>query len=498
MKSQKHGIMKLIIFAVLKAAAFAFVVLCADLLFRFSTGMKISVELFTVTFFAVLVFSALTIYMLVKEVINPLEYFLGRFEKIANVSCRVYSEKASRQLYATLCRIDFVFTKLIDNLNQTSDELKEANERLSRVYTIIEKSPIVVFEWSIVPGTPVDYVSDNIRKYGYEPSEFLSGVVDYWDMLHPDDVSAAQQKIWGSRKQKEITETRQTYRVICKDGTQKWVEELTYYERDEHGNMITEKGILSDVTEMKMAEAKITWLTYHDKLTGLYNRTWIEDRFATLDNEINSAATIMIGDMNGLKLINDLLGHKAGDELLKSMGNILRKAIRGTNYEAARLGGDEFIIVLDGATEEDANKLASSIHLLCNQKVSGSFTPSISWGCCGRIENERKLTDYLLKEADQRMYNNKEQEARNTKANLLKAIQDSFKREPNANENSLARKRRDSDVIGDNLDFVTQFRINNKNFDALNNTDKMKALLEKKFDPSVVDAFLESLEKIED
>lgn len=502
MKKQNHGILRLIVLTLLKTATFAIALIGIILLFYFSSDLKYFAEILLVTIFAVLMFSIITTFLLVKEIVNPLEYFLGRFEKVANVSGRVYSRKASRQLYATMCHIDGVFTTLLSNMNKTSDELKNANAKLNQVYTTIEKSPIVVFEWSIVPGTPVNYVSDNIRKYGYEPSEFLSGEVDYWDILHPDDVGAAQQKVWDSRRKKDINETRQTYRVVCKDGSVKWVEELTYYERNEHGAEVTEKGILSDVTEMKMAEAKITWLTYHDKLTGLYNRTWIEDRFATLDNDINKAVAIMIGDMNGLKLINDLLGHKAGDELLKSMGNILRKATRGTNYEVARLGGDEFIIVMEGATDVEAEKLASYIKILCNQKVGGSFTPSISWGYCSRSENERKSTDTLLKEADQRMYSNKAQETRNTKTNVLKSIQDSFRKELISNESNQSdpipnRKKRATDLISENMDFLTQFRANNKNFDSLSEIEKIKALLEQRFDPTIVKAFLDSLETTE-
>lgn len=418
MKNLNFGILKPVVFLVLKTSAITFIFLEIIFIFFFSNDMVNFFEISAIILFTIVMFSLIIGYLLIKEIVKPLKFFLDRFEKLSNVSCRTFPKKSSRQLYDTLCRIDMNSTKILDYLKKTSNELKTANEKLNQVYNTIEKSPIVVFDWSITPGTPVNYVSDNIRKYGYEPSEFLNGTVDFWDMLHPDDIPAAQEKVWGSRKIKEISESRQTYRVVCKDGTLKWVEELTYYERDQFGVMISEKGILSDVTEMKSAEAKIKWLTYHDKLTGLYNRTWIEDRLASLDNDPDKAVALMIGDMNGLKLINDLLGHKAGDELLKSMGSILRKSIRGTTYEVARLGGDEFLIVLEGADKIIADKLAANIKLMCNHKISGSSTPSISWGCCARSENERTPYEHLMKEADQNMYDNKHKETKNIKTNV--------------------------------------------------------------------------------
>ena len=422
MKNLNSGMLKPVVFLSLKTSSITFIFLEIIFFFFFSNDMVKFFEVSAIIFFTVVLFSLVIGYLSVKEIVNPL-----------NVKS----------------------TNLLDDLKKTSSDLKKANEKLNQVYSTIEKSPIVVFDWSIIPGTPVNYVSDNIRKYGYEPSEFLSGSLDFWEMLHPDDVSAAQEKVWTSRKIKEISETRQTYRVICKDGTLKWVEELTYYERNQFGDMISEKGILSDVTEMKNAESKIKWLTYHDKLTGLYNRTWIEDRLVTLDNDPDKAVTLMIGDMNGLKLINDLLGHKAGDELLKSMGSILRKSIRGTEYEVARLGGDEFLIVLEGANRASADKLAANIKLMCNHKISGSFTPSISWGCCARSEKERTPSEQLMNEADQMMYDNKHKETKNLKTNVLKSIQDSFKNADFTEENGAGRtmfinlleKRLDSKVV---------------------------------------------------
>ena len=422
MKNLNSGMLEPVVFLALKTSVITFILLEIIFFCFFSYDMVKFFEVSAIIIFTAAMFSLVIGYLLVKEVVKPL-----------NMNS----------------------TNLLDDLNKTSNKLKTANEKLNQVYYTIEKSPIVVFDWSIIPGTPVNYVSDNIRKYGYEPSEFLSGSVDFWEILHPDDAPAAQEKVWTSRKIKEISETRQTYRVVCKDGTLKWVEELTYYERNQFGDMISEKGILSDVTEMKNAEEKIKWLTYHDKLTGLYNRTWIENRLVTLDNDPDKAVTLMIGDMNGLKLINDLLGHKAGDELLKSMGSILRKSIRGTEYEVARLGGDEFLIVLEGADRASADKLAANIKLMCNHKISGSFTPSISWGCCARSEKERTPSEHLMNEADQIMYDNKHKETKNIRTVVLRSIQESFKNIDGSEENGAGRtmfmnlleKRFDSKVV---------------------------------------------------
>lgn len=103
-------------------------------------------------------------------------------------------------------------------------ELKDYDNSLKAAYDIIEKSAIVVFEWSIGPGIPVKFITENISRYGYTSEDFYSGKVDYWDFVHKDDVEYTRNAVYEKRDS-DVSEYKHIYRVVCKDGTIRWVEE---------------------------------------------------------------------------------------------------------------------------------------------------------------------------------------------------------------------------------------------------------------------------------
>jgi hypothetical protein len=109
--------------------------------------------------------------------------------------------------------------------------------------------------------------------------------------------------------------------------------------------------VITDVTESQKAFAQIDYLSSHDKLTGLYNRAHIDNAIVKLNNKDNLPMAMIMADVNGLKLTNDVFGHLEGDRLLQGIANVLRKSLR-ENDLIARWGGDEFLVVLTQADEE--------------------------------------------------------------------------------------------------------------------------------------------------
>src|SRR5665648_533172 len=102
---------------------------------------------------------------------------------------------------------------------------------------------------------------------------------------------------------------------------------------------------LHDITDRKKTEKEILYLSYHDHLTGLYNRRFYEEELTRLNTKRNLPLTIVMGDVNGLKLINDSFGHAMGDELLGKVAEVIKNGCRADDI-IARLGGDEFVILL--------------------------------------------------------------------------------------------------------------------------------------------------------
>lgn len=105
---------------------------------------------------------------------------------------------------------------------------------------------------------------------------------------------------------------------------------------------------LTDITARKKAENYLEYLGKHDVLTKLHNRSFYTEEINRLERSIVRPVSCIFLDMNGLKDVNDHLGHDAGDDLLRRVGHILTQAIQQTSYTASRIGGDEFVILING------------------------------------------------------------------------------------------------------------------------------------------------------
>ncbi|MDP4089481.1 MAG: diguanylate cyclase, partial [Bacillota bacterium] len=179
-------------------------------------------------------------------------------------------------------------------------------------------------------------------------------------------------------------------------------------------------GIGMDITERKKREAEIFNLSYHDQLTGLYNRRFYEEELKRLNTKRNLPLTIVMGDVNGLKLINDSFGHVMGDMLLKKVAEVLRLGCREDDI-ICRLAGDEFVLILPKTNEKEAERIIQRItELSLNEKV-GSVDISISFGYATK-NSEKEDLEELFKNSEDRMYEKKLFESQSMRGKAIKAI----------------------------------------------------------------------------
>lgn len=167
---------------------------------------------------------------------------------------------------------------------------------------------------------------------------------------------------------------------------------------------------LTDITARKRAEAYLEYLGKHDVLTKLYNRSFYVDELNRLERKGPFPVSVIIVDLNGLKVANDQLGHAAGDALLRRAGEVLGKAVDKPSY-AARIGGDEFALLLPGTDERDGLVVMEGIENLLevnNQFYSGlplSFSMGVATSEPGeRLEAVVKRADLLMYEAKRAYY----------------------------------------------------------------------------------------------
>ncbi|MDR5854019.1 diguanylate cyclase [Caballeronia sp. LZ062] len=163
---------------------------------------------------------------------------------------------------------------------------------------------------------------------------------------------------------------------------------------------------LTDITARKKAEAYLEFLGKHDVLTKLKNRSFYDDEINRLERKGPFPVTAIAVDVNGLKGVNDQLGHAAGDALLRRAGEVLGKAIEKP-YHAARIGGDEFMVLLPGTDERGGDTVMDSIRQLLevnNQFYSG-MPLSFAMGAATMQDGER--LEAMLQRADAAMYADK-------------------------------------------------------------------------------------------
>jgi diguanylate cyclase (GGDEF)-like protein/PAS domain S-box-containing protein len=166
-----------------------------------------------------------------------------------------------------------------------------------------------------------------------------------------------------------------------------------------HGQFVT---VFEDITERKLMENRLRDMVYKDFLTGLHNRRYLENRVEELERDEHLPLSVVIGDVNGLKIINDTMGHQKGDEYLRRAAEIFRQVARPEDL-VIRWGGDEFVLILSRTTAQEADSILNRINELSSDSRSGGIVLSIALGCATKSSVNDSLSD-ILREAETRMY----------------------------------------------------------------------------------------------
>jgi diguanylate cyclase (GGDEF)-like protein/PAS domain S-box-containing protein len=234
--------------------------------------------------------------------------------------------------------------------------LAEAEERYR---SLVEQIPAVVYADE---GMTTHYVSPQIQQIlGVTPDAYRADPGMWLRMVHPDDRAwvEAQSDAFLAGDGGDLDD----YRMIRPDGRVVWVRDRAYAHRDPEGKVQWEHGILFDVTELKDAEARIAHMAFHDGLTGLANRALFEETLG-LALERARRASRMVGvlfiDLDNFKVVNDTLGHHAGDRLLAELAERLTACTRGEDL-VARQGGDEFLMVLGDLSERSHRRAVDAV-----------------------------------------------------------------------------------------------------------------------------------------
>ncbi|MBP6492179.1 MAG: PAS domain S-box protein [Clostridia bacterium] len=190
--------------------------------------------------------------------------------------------------------------------------------------------------------------------------------------------------------------------------------------RDSNNSVYGTVMIFRDVGRERDHLERILYLSFHDALTGLYNRRFIEEEMKRLDVSRQMPIAVIMGDVNGLKITNDVFGHEAGDTLLKKVGEAFKEVCRKEDI-AARWGGDEFLFLLPKMSKTEAQRVIDRIKEGLLKRSEGAMRLSVSFGCAVK-EKESDNIIHVIQQAEESMYHNKLLEGHNFKNSLVNTL----------------------------------------------------------------------------
>jgi len=208
--------------------------------------------------------------------------------------------------------------------------------------------------------------------------------------------------------------------------------------------------VFRDITAQVESQRHIEYLSYCDSLTGLYNRRWVQMQLKHFNDAAFLPFSVIIADMNGLKLTNDAFGHAVGDELLKSTSAVIQEVI-GDSGVCARLGGDELIVLLPNTDRQTTQNLVRRIREIASQRQVAGLVLSVSLGWETREDLDRTIHD-VIKHAEDDMYKHKLLDQPVYRARAIAVIlQSLYDRTPREEDHSL-RVAHICELIGEALD----------------------------------------------
>ena len=299
----------------------------------------------------------------------------------------------------------FDITERVEAINET-----RASE--TRLDHLIANIPGTVFRCEAVAPYREIFISDAVEELtGYLPATFLDRELDFYDLIVADQRLRVDRTI-ASSVERGLSYSVE-YQFRHRDGSLRWVEERGQVSLDETGEPQWIDGAMFDLTERKRLENRLAHDAGHDPLTGLPNRTLLLRHLETTvarSQRNGSITAALFVDLDRFKLVNDALGHAAGDDLLIHFSRRLRSVMR-TSDLAARTGGDEFVIVCsDLADVEEAEVIAGRVaNLLRNPfTIQGrSVFVSASIGIAIADREDGTAAD-VLRNADAAAYRAKE------------------------------------------------------------------------------------------
>lgn len=267
--------------------------------------------------------------------------------------------------------------------------------------TILEEFPTLI--WRSGLDGQFDYF--NKTWLGFTGRSLQQELGRGWmEGIHADDAKRARRAFESAFQTRKAFETE--FRLRRHDGAYRYVLSSGRPFFDLEGKYAGFVGTCLDITEQKGVEERLRDMSLHDGLTGLYNRRFFEEELERAAGARNPLLSVVILDVDGLKEVNDTMGHAEGDKLLLRAAEVLRAAFRPEDV-AARIGGDEFAVILPGFNEAAAREVVERLRSRLKEHNQSYPELPLRWSLGMATHRSGRPLSQTLRDADQNMYADK-------------------------------------------------------------------------------------------
>ena len=294
------------------------------------------------------------------------------------------------------------------------EELAQSEERFRAIF---EEAPLGIGIFDSDTGIAKQVNARFAEIVGRTKSELLS--LDWKEYSHPDEIEENTHRLRLLLDNK-ITGFSMEKRFIKPGGEEVWTNITVTALRSAEFEGPCHLCMIEDITSRKKAEEEILYLSYYDQLTGLYNRRFYEEELKRINTSRNLPITLVLADVNGLKLTNDAFGHSLGDSLLREVAQVFKKECRAEDV-IARIGGDEFVLLLPKTDENEAQKIIARIKNSISQKQKDNIICSVSFGWATKHFLKEDIRKVFM-QAEDSMYRRKLAESNLMRNETIKLI----------------------------------------------------------------------------
>ncbi len=348
----------------------------------------------------------------------------------------------------------------ITEIMEMNDALRESERSKS---VMLSHLPGIAYRCAIDEHWTMHFISDGcLQLTGYPPSSVLNNnEITFNEIIAPEYRDSLHEQ-WRAVV-KDKTFFKGEYEIITSDGKRKWVYEQGQCIYDDENNPLFLEGLIIDITESKNRELRISYMNSHDILTGLFNRMHFMNEMQRHDIKNCLPLSIIIGDINGVRLVNNAFGTKRGDKLLLSISHLIKQNCREKDI-VARIGGDDFAILMPNTDNETASEIADKIISDCEKLSKKPLKKLVFTNISLGYATKNKMTEdihQIFRDAEDLMFKRKLLERKSSHGDILAAILVSLFAKSEETEEHAQRLFELSKKIG------AHFNLKAKDFDLL-------------------------------